>query len=113
MSDQLRGPQQACSPPSTDWANPESQLCPEASLSPNSLQDGKEYLFQAKDEVSCPLSAHTPVSPLPFSGPSNCRFSFLPSLLSFPLSVAFFGIRQPTGCHLDVCEGHTNTRSLS
>lgn len=98
---------------STDPASPQSQLCPELSLSPNSLQDGKEYLFQAKDEVSCPLPFHTPRAPLPFLEPSSRRFPFLPSSLSFSSSVSFFEIRRPTLCQLDVCEGRTETPSLS
>lgn len=83
--------------PSTDRASPNSQLCPEVSLSPNSLQDGKEYLFQAKDEVSCPLSSHIPRAPLPFLEPSSCSFPFLP-LRSFSLSVSFY--KKQTAHHL-------------
>ena len=80
-------------------------------LSPNSLQDGKEYLFQAKDEVSCPFSARGPVSPCMLR-PSGGQppFFWLPFLLV--LSVSFSDIRWPTMCRLNACEGHPKTHPL-
>lgn len=96
---------------STAVAGPDSQLCPEVPLSPNSLQDGKEYLFQAKDEVSWPLLA--PRLSLCHSQNLPVVDSPLFPLLSFSLSVSLLVIREVTMCHPDVCEGHTKTCSPS